>query len=131
MQFLLPLHGLLMLLGLILIITAVFIAKKRKGNWFNTHKKFGISGLLAALFAFVSIYALKATHHYPHFKSDHGQFGLITLISLLLIILLGILGSKGLPWFKKIHKAAAWLITLVMIGVAVVGLLAFLKILQH
>ena len=131
MQLLLPLHAVFMVICIAFIVSAVFVAHRRKGNWFAKHKTMGIFGFFAGIIAFLLIFSLKNILHYPHFKTDHGLFGLATLGALLLIIGLGVLSSKGVSSLRKIHLLVSWLVMLVLLGVASVGLLEFINTLHR
>ena len=126
MNFLLLAHIALMSIALVLIITAVMIAKRRKKNWLKLHRACAISGVVSSLIAAACIVTLKFTNGFSHFQSPHAIAGLITLCLLLITPILGASIAKGPKPIRAIHRLFGRITSLAIILTVVMGVFRLL-----
>ena len=128
MTLLLPLHIVFMSIALVLVVTAVIIAKKRAKKWLTFHKAFAISGVSSSLIAAACIVALKVANGYHHFQSPHAVAGLITLCLLIMTPVLGASIAKGPQPIRALHKLFGGITSIAIFLTAIMGVFRFLML---
>lgn len=121
-------HMGLMVIAVILIVAAAVVARGRKDGWFKRHRRFALSGVLAALTAFLMIVLFKATLHYPHFKSPHAIAGVISLSFLVITPSAGWLVASGKNGLRPVHKGLGRITSVLVLLTAFMGLMRLLKL---
>jgi uncharacterized membrane protein YozB (DUF420 family) len=127
-EFLLPLHIMLMSIAAMLVVYALMIARRRKKNWLKIHRAFALSGVFTSFLGFASIASQKMLHHFHHFSSAHAKAGFITLCLLSVTPLLGLLIAKLPKWIRPLHRALGRTTFVALMVTAVMGVFRFLRI---
>ena len=118
------LHFSLMGLALVLCVTAVITVRNKKGtDWLKKHMLINIAGALSAVLGLLSMFYLKSSMGYPHFKSPHAIAGLVTLVLLLSMPILGNLIMSGRQNLRQPHRILGRVTIVLMAITAVFGAL--------
>lgn len=113
-------HALFMLSMLIILSSAIVIARKKKDGWFQKHRILGIAGAVCGLAGFSWMAVFKTVNGYHHLKSTHAICGFITITLMAITPIIGYLVvNKGKENFRAVHKKIGY-------ATVVLGLIAAL-----
>src|SRR6056297_278720 len=119
-----PIHGVLMGIAFVLMLTAMSIARyqKKKRWWYQVHKRLNLIGAVAAVIAMVIAVIMVSLSHGVHIASLHALLGLLTFILVIAtpIIGFGIRSQRVKPKFKKqVRIVHHWLGRITLLSMAV------------
>jgi cytochrome bd-type quinol oxidase subunit 1 len=128
-----PFHSLPMLIGFILMVTGIGIAKtmKKKDWWVKAHKTLNAVGSILAIFGLIMAIYMVNEAGSAHFRVPHAVLGGVTISLLILSPILGFALMKGTEKTEKLRPVHRWagriaitLMLIVMItGYSLVGVL--------
>jgi hypothetical protein len=128
-----PFHSLPMLLGFIMMLTGILIAKtmKKKDWWFKAHKTLNSIGSILAIIGLIMAIYMVTESGSGHFRVPHAILGGVTITLLILSPILGFALMKGTKKTEKLRPVHRWIgriaITLMLIvvvmGYSLVGVL--------
>lgn len=120
-----PIHGTLMALAFLAILTSMFIArygKKKVSGWYGKHKWTNLIGSIGAAVAMIIAGVMVSLTHGLHFVSTHAVLGGITFLLIVItpIAGFGIRSRKVKPALKKkVRYIHHWLGRLTLVSMAV------------
>ncbi|MHC5057624.1 MAG: hypothetical protein ACYTKD_23370 [Planctomycetota bacterium] len=97
-------HLSLMALLIALLVTAVVVARLRRGAWVARHRIVAIAGVALGGAGALTMAVAKHLNGWPHLFSSHSKVGLAALIVVLAAPVLGTLLVKGRAKLRQPHR---------------------------
>jgi Kef-type K+ transport system membrane component KefB len=99
-----PIHGVLMGLSFLLMLTAMLIARyaKKRRWWYTVHKRLNITGALGAAVALIIAVVMVSLSHGYHLLSTHAILGAVTFLFIVVTPFFGFaIRSRKVPPARK------------------------------
>ena len=97
-------HLLLMTAMVVLLVSAVVLARLRRPGWFGRHRLSSAAGLILGAAGAATMAVHKAISGHPHLATAHSWIALPALILALAGFALGYSSTKGYPRLRPVHK---------------------------
>ncbi|MHC4250219.1 MAG: cytochrome b family protein [Planctomycetota bacterium] len=99
-------HLSLMALLIALLVTAVALARLRRGAWVARHRVVASAGAALGIAGVATMAAAKHANGWPHLVSSHSRVGLAALVLTLAAPVLGMLLVRGRAKLRQPHRIA-------------------------
>lgn len=124
-------HFSLMGIAALLLLAAIFTARKKKdSSWLNKHRILAISVVIAGLAGALVMFFHKEAALYPHFNSPHAIAGLVTVILVLITPTMGMILVKGKEALRPVHRLFGRITFLIFVLTALFGVLRLLQLMK-
>jgi hypothetical protein len=125
-----PLHAAFMIIGLVLLILGICVAKtmKKKSWWYKVHKRLNIAGSGSSIIGLIIAIYMVQDAGTGHLRVPHTFLGLITILLLIISPILGTSimksgGSTNIDTKKSIHRWVGRLTMLLLVITIFSGLI--------